>query len=73
MRYRKPVYVDEGAIIIKAKLKKQVKKLAYIHAWLYNSNGELGSEADLTYFIFPEEVAREKLYLPKYEEYFEKE
>ncbi len=72
MRYRKPVYVDEGAIIIKAKLEKQVKKLAYIHAWLYNSKGELGSEADLKYFIFPEDVAREKLYLPPYDEFFEK-
>ncbi len=73
IRYRKPVYVDEGAITIKAKLEKNVRNLAYIHAWLYNSKGEIGSEADLTYFVYPEDVARKKLYLPNYEDYFEKD
>ena len=72
IKYKKPVFISKNKILIKARIEKYMKKIAYIHTELYNSEGELCSEGEVKYFIYPEEYAREKLYFPEYDRFFEK-
>ncbi|MCD4790460.1 MAG: PaaI family thioesterase [Bacteroidales bacterium] len=72
IKYKKPVFISNDKILIKARIEKYMKKIAYIHTELYNSEGELCSEGEVKYFIYPEEYAREKLYFPEYDRFFEK-
>jgi len=72
IKYKKPVFSSEDKILIKARIEKHIKKIAYIHTELYNSEGELCCEGEVKYFIYPEEHAREKLYFPEYDRFFEK-
>ncbi len=65
-------YTNLKGYNIKARIEKYIKKIAYIHTELYNSEGELCSEGEVKYFIYPEQHAREKLYFPESDRFFEK-
>lgn len=69
VRYLKKVMVDEGPIVIRAKLSEQRHRVATIKAELFNAAGELASEAKVQYFLLPEEMAREKLAYPGVEKF----
>ena len=71
VRFRQPVYTDKGKITLRARLGTESKRLADIDVKLYDSEGELCSEGDIGYFIFPEKWAREKLYYPDFDSFFE--
>jgi uncharacterized protein (TIGR00369 family) len=70
VRYRKPVNINDGKIRLIAKLVKHEKRLADIKADLYNGKGELSAEATLQYFIYPEDIAKEKFGYPGIENFF---
>lgn len=72
MRYKKPVYTTDDVIIVKSIIKKWEKRIAIIQTQIFNSENELCSEAEVKYFVFPEEVARAKLYYPEYEKFLKK-
>ena len=72
VKYKNPVYTTEPVILIKARIEKHIKRLAFIQVQLFNSKGELCTEGDIKYFIFPEKVAKKKLHMPDYNEFFEK-
>ena len=73
-RFIKPVYVNKGNIRLTCRLIKQEKKLATLDVKLYNSDNELCSESEIDYFIYPEEIARKKLYFPGMDSfYYDKE
>lgn len=71
LRYKHPVFIDQGKILLKAKIKEVAKRLAYVHIELYNHKHELSCHGIIKYFIYPEEVAREKLYYPEFGKFFE--
>ena len=71
VKYRKTVYTDQGEITIKGQLKEQNRRLAIIHTEIFNIKNELCAEADVKYFIFPEEVAKEKFYYPGVDAFYE--
>lgn len=64
IRYRKPVYVNQGVIRLKAWVVAHKKRLADIQTELYNSSGELCAEGLVQYFVYPESVAKEKFGYP---------
>jgi len=72
LRYKHPVFVDKGQILLKARIKEVARRIAYVQTELYNHNNELSCYGIVKYFIYPEEVAREKLYFPGFGEFFEK-
>ncbi|OQX72617.1 MAG: hypothetical protein B6D61_13495 [Bacteroidetes bacterium 4484_249] len=71
VKYKKPVFTTDNKVLIKARIEKHIKKLAYIHTELFNSKGELCSTGEIKYFVYPVEFAREKLFFPEYKKFFE--
>lgn len=71
VKYRKPVYVDQGEITIRARLTDQSIRLATIQAQLIDSSGQTCSEAELKYFLLSETTARERFHYPGVEAFYE--
>ncbi len=71
VKYLKTLFSNKGKIKLKAELVKQEKRFATILAQLYSGDGELCTEATIRYFIFPENIAREKFHYPGIEAFFE--
>ncbi len=63
VKFRKAVSTDEPELTIRAKVAKQVRNLAYIHAEITNSKGEVCNEGEAIYFLMNQEKAREMGFL----------
>jgi len=73
VRFKKPLLIDQGEITIRARLLEQNRRMATIQARLINSSGFECTEAELRYFLIPENEAREKYHYPGIEAFFEGE
>ncbi len=73
IRYIKPVPINKGKIHLRAQIKGMRRNLADIRVELFCPDKKLCAEADITYYTFPVEVAKKKLYLPDYDKFFEKD
>jgi uncharacterized protein (TIGR00369 family) len=72
VRYLKPVRIDKkGNIKLVAKLTKTEKNLAEVHVDLYDADGIKCAEGDPVFFVYPQQIAKRKLYFPDYEDFFE--
>jgi uncharacterized protein (TIGR00369 family) len=72
VRYLKPVRIDKkGNIKLVAKLTKTEKNLAEVHVDLYDTDGIKCAEGDPVFFVYPQQIAKRKLYFPDYEDFFE--
>jgi len=71
VKYKKPVYVNQGSLTIRGKLKEKGRRLAVIDVELLNADGQLCAEGELRYFVFPEKVAREKYFYPGPDAFYE--
>jgi acyl-coenzyme A thioesterase PaaI-like protein len=63
VKFKKAIPTTEPVLTIKAKVDKQVRNLAYIHAEITNSKGELCNEGEAIYFLMPQEKAKEMGFL----------
>lgn len=72
LRYKKPVLVNEGPVTLLARIEKFERRLAFVHTELRNSRGEVCCTGIVKYFVYPEKVARDKLYYPEFERFFTK-
>jgi acyl-coenzyme A thioesterase PaaI-like protein len=70
LRFRKPVFVDRGAILIRAKIEKTEKSIAFVRTELLDHEGQICCDGIVRYFIYPEEIAREKLNYPGSDKFF---
>lgn len=70
IRYFKPVYVNEGKLMIRASLAGMRRNLAAIKVRIYNTQNELCSEGTVTYFTFSEEVSKTTYHYPTEPESF---
>jgi uncharacterized protein (TIGR00369 family) len=70
LRYRKPVYVNKGPLLLKAHIEKVVRQIAFVKTELLNREGDVCCEGTIKYFVYPEEIAREKLYYPEFGKFF---
>jgi uncharacterized protein (TIGR00369 family) len=64
VRYLKPVYISKGKVSVEARLVTKGEKNALLSASLFDGEGKLCAEADLDYFIYPEQIARRRFYYP---------
>ena len=71
-KYKAPVYTDKGPIQLRARLKEQNRRIADIDVKLFDFEGNLCSEGIVGYFVFPEKMAKEKLYYPDFDSFFDK-
>jgi len=69
--YLKPVFVNQGEITIKAKLISHNENSALTYAELLDKEGTVRSHAEIEYFVFPQEIAKQKYNFPEYEAFFE--
>lgn len=70
VKFRKPVYVNQGKITVRGKLKEVNRKFAFIQGELFDHEGNLCASADIKYFVYSEEIAKKKLYYPGYESFY---
>jgi acyl-coenzyme A thioesterase PaaI-like protein len=63
VRFRKVVSTTEPELIIKARVDKQVRNLAYILAEITNSKGEVCNEGEAIYYLMNQEKAKEMGFL----------
>ncbi|MCB0804540.1 MAG: PaaI family thioesterase [Bacteroidales bacterium] len=70
LRYKKPVYVDQGKIFLQARVKSVERNIAHVEVELLNDNREICCLGMIKYFTYPQEVARTKLYYPEFGKFF---
>ncbi len=71
IRYRKTVHIDKGPVILKARVVGIRRNLADISVKLFTSNNVLASEGLFTFYTFTEKKAKESLYYPDHETFFD--
>jgi len=70
VEYIKPVFVNRGSIILKGKLVKTDGRIATVNVELFNHENILCSRAVVDYFIFPEDIARQRYHYPGHDNFF---
>ncbi len=63
MRYRKPVHICNGAIYLRAKMVEQRRNIVTVEGAIYNSQGELCTQATCIYFLVTNENVPHRDYL----------
>lgn len=71
IRYIKPVYVDKGILSIRASLLTMRRNLADIHVRIYDHENVLCTESLMVFFTVAENKAKETLYYPGAEAFFD--
>jgi uncharacterized protein (TIGR00369 family) len=64
VKYHKPLYLSKGEVSVRGRLIKTEKRLAQLECALFDGESELCAAADVTYFCFPEKIARAKYNYP---------
>jgi len=70
VKYHKPVQGIGKTIKLEACLKETHHKLATISVTLKDENGALCSSGEVTYYLFPEKLSRERLGFPDPAEFY---
>ena len=70
VEYIKPVFVDRGTIFLKGKLLDRQGQTVTVQVELLNHDKILCSRAIVNYYIFPEEIARQRYYYPGHESFY---
>ena len=70
IEYLKPVFINRGPILLKGKLIGSDKRKATVNVELLNHENIICSKAVVDYYIFPEDVARQRYHYPGHENFF---
>ncbi len=73
VQYLKPVKVSAGIVTVRGRLLSVEGRTAKIAASLYNGSGEECAKAILSYFVFPENVAKRRYNYPGIEAFYSDE
>lgn len=71
INYKKPVHINKGNIHLKASLNNVNKRIAEVDVDLCDGENTVCATAKVHYFVYPEKIAREHLWFPGYEAFFE--
>lgn len=64
---KKSIFISDGEITIRGKLREMKRNIAIIDAEILNHNNEIASTATVEFFTYPQKLAEEKLHYPGYE------
>ena len=70
VKYHKPVAVKGNTLLLRAKIVEVRRRFAPIKAELINEKGELCSEAELVYYMFPTDIAKAQYSYPEHTDFF---
>lgn len=70
VKYLKPVYISKGPVSIEASLAKTEGKSAKMLCSLFDGEGNKCAEAELDYFIYPQNIARSRYSYPGKEAFY---
>lgn len=70
-RFIKPVLMNKGEILLKAKLIEERKRFARVFVQLFDSENILCTESSIAYFVFPEKLAKKEFNYPEHKEFYE--
>jgi len=70
IKYKKPVFMDRGKVVVRARLKETRRNIAEILVSLKDGSGQLCSEGTVEYFLFPEDQAGRDMNYPGREAFF---
>lgn len=68
--YIKPVFIHKGKIFLKGKLLQTSERLATVSVELFNHDNVLCSKAMVEFYIFPEEIARQRYHYPGHDQFY---
>ncbi|MBI9037194.1 MAG: PaaI family thioesterase [Bacteroidales bacterium] len=71
IKYKKPVIINKGDILLKAILKEMKRNIAVVDVKLFDGENVLCSTAIAQYFTFTTKKAGEEFDFPDYKEFFE--
>lgn len=71
VRFLKAVYADGGQLKITGKLVKIERKFMTIETQLFNTTGELCSEATVVYRVYSQQMAMAKMHYPGVDAFYE--
>lgn len=71
IKYKGTVYTDKGEITLRAKLIDINRRFATLQTELLDHNNKVCAEAEIRYFLFPPDVAKEKYHYPGIEAFYE--
>ena len=71
VKYLKPVKVLKGELTIRGKIVDVEGRTAKIKAGLFGYDGQECASADISYFIFPEKIAKARYNYPGIEAFYE--
>lgn len=71
VQYLKPVTVSNEYITVRGRLEGVEGRIAKISATLYNGSGEECAKAMLSYFVFPEKIAKARYNYPGIEAFYD--
>jgi len=71
VKYLKSVMVDQGVIRVTGKIKEKNKRFIKIETKIFSNAGELCSEGEVTYRVFSQKLAIEKMHYPGIEAFYE--
>lgn len=64
IEYIKPLYLSRGEVLLRSKIVKSDKRLVSLESELFDSTDTLCAKSDSVFFIYPEEIARQKFHYP---------
>lgn len=70
VNYKKIVGMDKGPLKLTSCLKEMKRNIAVMDARLYDGSGQLCTTAEISYYTFDPEKAKEELFYPGYEAFF---
>jgi uncharacterized protein (TIGR00369 family) len=71
LRFKKPVFVDQGTLKLRAHIARVEKRIAFVETDLLNPGNEICCTGIIRYYVFPEEIARIRLNYPGSENFID--
>jgi len=70
VNYLKSVFVNKGDITIRAKVINFENSIASVFAEILDTDGDIRANAEIQYFVFPDNVARKRFHFPGVEAFY---
>ncbi|MBP8959914.1 MAG: PaaI family thioesterase [Bacteroidales bacterium] len=73
IKFHHPVHINKGAVTVSSHIEEMSSNSAIIKCSLFDNDNRLCAEAELDYFIYPQEIAVRKFKYPGREAFYGKE
>jgi uncharacterized protein (TIGR00369 family) len=69
--FHHPLRISKGEATIKCRLVEKKEKQAILHSEIFDGEGKLCSEAKMVYYIYPQNIARDRFKYPGVKAFYE--